>query len=97
MQKALDAGAYYNIIRGTGDISPLSYIIRQNLTEISFSLRFAVREKTFILAQGAFQISLPEIKTEAFSVYAGGRKIIQTGRFFWQRSFFLYGSAGQYL
>ena len=73
-------GPYYNVIRGADHISAFPDIVCENLPEIAFALGFAIRKHTVALAEGAFDVTLPQIKTKAFPVNTGRGKIVQAGR-----------------
>ena len=80
LEKGLETGPYYNVIRGADHISAFPDIVCENLTEVSFALGFAIGKHTVALAEGTFDVTLPQIKTEAFPVNAGRGKIVKAGR-----------------
>ena len=79
LKKALKSGTNYNIIGRTDHISAFPDIIGENFPEIFFPLGFTVGKHTFILTECAFNVTLPQVKTETFPVNTGGSKIIDTG------------------
>ena len=99
LEKGLETGPYYNVIRGADHISAFPDIVCENLPEIAFALGFAIRKHTVALAEGAFDVTLPQIKTEAFPVNTGRGKIIKAGRdililFFGGKQMLLGSNAG---
>ena len=76
LEKGLETGPNYNVIRGADHISAFPDIVCENLPEIAFALGFAIRKHTVALAEGAFDVTLPQIKTEAFPVNTGRGKIV---------------------
>ena len=82
MEKALDARADHDIVGRAGDIYSLTDIIGENLAEVRFSLGLPVGEQTIVLPERAFQVPLPQIEPEAFSVNSGGGEVIADRREF---------------
>ena len=76
LEKGLETGPYYNVIRGADHISAFPDIVCENLPEIAFALGLAIRKHTVALAEGAFDVTLPQIKTKAFPVNTGRGKIV---------------------
>ena len=69
LQQALETGTYYNVIRRTKNVSPLTDIIGQSFPEIRLPLGFAVGQHAFILPEGAFHVAAPQVKTKAFFIH----------------------------
>ena len=66
VEKTLDSCSDDNIVSTAQNISPFPDIVGQNLTQILFPLRLAIRKKTVILAQCTFYITPPQIEPKAF-------------------------------
>lgn len=76
LQEALKTGADHNIVRRTENVSPFPDIGSQSLSEIRLSLWLSIGKHSFILAQGAFHIAAPQVKTKALFIYARGSKVV---------------------
>ena len=80
VEKTLDSCSDDNIVSTAQNISPFPDIVGQNLTQILFPLRLAIRKKTVILAQCTFYITPPQIEPKAFPVHTGGCEVIAIGK-----------------
>ena len=54
----------------------LTDVVSKYLTKIGFTLGFSIGEKTVTLTKCAFDITLPEVKTETFMIDTVGSKVI---------------------
>ena len=76
IQNALNSGPDHNIVSRTVDVSSLTDVVSKYLTKIGFTLGFSIGEKTVTLTKCAFDITLPEVKTETFMIDTVGSKVI---------------------
>ena len=72
IQNALNSGPDHNIVSRTVDVSSLTDVVSKYLTKIGFT----IGEKTVTLTKCAFDITLPEVKTETFMIDTVGSKVI---------------------
>ena len=76
VQNALNSCPDHNIVSRTVDVSSLTDVVSKYLTKIGFTLGFSIGEKTVTLTKCAFDITLPEVKTETFMIDTVGSKVI---------------------